>query len=647
MIEKIEKKKKARALMERSATAYNASRNSTERTLPAYYIILQFASKQHYNLSIQGGPYDKYLNVSLPACSLYDGKKYVPCADCNIASYTQHNATFACYDIQNLCPSGKPTRRLSDTFSEDYGQSHEDRDRDIEEEWASRRMADTIPTSLSTSYPTSQPSSQPSSSPSAVATKSIAGDDNGPGSNDDQYSTKNTASASQFGSVLEAIGAELANVLSLNPFTIDLSKATAILAFVGTLAGIIIFGSLFFLRKDKDERHVKVYLKEVREKEFRKKIAMDLRMGGNGLLHEEDEKSKSIFMEKMNASFRVIRSGKMFESEDFIPSALERSTPEKVPLIEKNTFDILGDENKALHTSVLISGFADKIIPKYYSMDRKGLHLNRGRYSVKGSALESFETMLKMHYMTGFFFKSNRGISRTINWLECTRMISLGIFIDTLIYGVYFPSDATCTILTTKGLCLSIPSKVVQGDPLCLWDKDSGCSIAPPPATITFVLLIAFIIMIFILPLDFGMKYLQDEFASKRPDLDQWGMTTDSWLGAVYHERENKESHLPIALSKVAHNGHPNGFRRRTSRRGGLPEGREESVDSLETGEKEHEAENDSIDDHHHQTENDAIAKKVYLGFSTPHMELLQLMTSVKVHHITITKPNTDPSTIS
>jgi hypothetical protein len=37
---------------------------------------------------------------------------------------------------------------------------------------------------------------------------------------------------------------------------------------------------VFFLRWDKDERHIKIYMKEELEKEFENKIARDLRNGG-------------------------------------------------------------------------------------------------------------------------------------------------------------------------------------------------------------------------------------------------------------------------------------------------------------------------------------------------------------------------------
>ena len=47
-------------------------------------------------------------------------------------------------------------------------------------------------------------------------------------------------------------------VLSFNPFSISLSAAVPAIAFVGTLIVVTIFGFVYFLRKDKAERHAMV-----------------------------------------------------------------------------------------------------------------------------------------------------------------------------------------------------------------------------------------------------------------------------------------------------------------------------------------------------------------------------------------------------
>ena len=64
--------------------------------VPAYYITLQFSSKQAFNFSaatsanttLMRGP----SNYTLPACSQYNGAAYVHCKGCNISSYSNINA---------------------------------------------------------------------------------------------------------------------------------------------------------------------------------------------------------------------------------------------------------------------------------------------------------------------------------------------------------------------------------------------------------------------------------------------------------------------------------------------------------------------------------------------------------------------------
>ena len=81
----------------------------------------------------------------------------------------------------------------------------------------------------------------------------------------------------------------------------------------------------------------------------------------------------------------------------------------------------------------------------------------------------------------------------------------------------------------------------------------------PPPKSITFVLLVSFVIVIFVIVLDYVVGYIQSEYAAKRPRLESWGLNTDSWLGSVQHRRERereKSSVLDAALCQGLANAH-------------------------------------------------------------------------------------------
>jgi hypothetical protein len=57
----------------------------------------------------------------------------------------------------------------------------------------------------------------------------------------------------------------------------------------------------------------------------------------------------------------------------------------------------------------------------------------------------------------------------------------------------------------------------------------------------------------FVLPLDYFVGFITDEVASKRPALERWDMSSDSWMGSLYHEGDHLKSPLSIALAYDAY----------------------------------------------------------------------------------------------
>jgi hypothetical protein len=160
-----------------------------------------------------------------------------------------------CYDISNLCQTS-PTRRLSKIEYEGYG---EDMSEGNYGEGNVRGVR------------------------GGTGGGSGCGDDDDGAAADDEFASTSSVSECSFSSILKAIAAELTKVLSMNPFAIDLSKATAILAFVGSLIGVIIIGIIYFLRWDKDERHARIYLREEERQKNKDQIAQDSKKGGHGI----------------------------------------------------------------------------------------------------------------------------------------------------------------------------------------------------------------------------------------------------------------------------------------------------------------------------------------------------------------------------
>ena len=428
--------------------------NVRNGNLPAYYVILQFSSKQKLNLSIQAGP-RRGSNYSFPVCTLYSPSlaKYVSCENCNISSYTNFNVTFGCYDIKNICPANVATRRglVGDYDGESGSTAAEDVDWDEDEE-ALDRAFDGVGSSFSSRDLSDQGGDD-----------YIASADDGPVSNDDRFNSKRSESVSEFGTILDAIAAEFASVLSLNPFTIDFAAATPILAFVGTLCGAFLIGLLFFLKWDKRERHDAVYLFDAREREIKKKVAEDLKKGGNGVTFPRITKKKSenndVFMDIFHLSMTsLVSSDQLYQRKDSWAQFKGcQMSDDGTTLTETDI------RNGSLEANILIAQFSNEVLPKTYTPYKGALKFKRGKYKFNSSVwADAFYTLRRMHFLTAMFYRSSLCVSRTLRYLEMCRKVLLYIFIDTVIYGIFFPSDATCTTYVSKAECQSLPSKVRQ-----------------------------------------------------------------------------------------------------------------------------------------------------------------------------------------
>jgi hypothetical protein len=167
--------------------------------VPAYTISLQFSAPQDFNFTAGlSGP--RKSNFTVPACTLYNGVKYVPCSGCNISSYTNNNVTYGCFDVSQLCPSQSISSRRNLKSVKDASDSYINF-RGI------RNLAEDSSESLST-----------------------------------------------YGVLLDSIVAELSETLSSNPFALDLSQAVAILSFMGGLIGFIVISLIILLRIDHHEK---------------------------------------------------------------------------------------------------------------------------------------------------------------------------------------------------------------------------------------------------------------------------------------------------------------------------------------------------------------------------------------------------------
>jgi REJ domain len=515
--------------------------SNTNTNHPAYYVTLQFSSVQNLNLTIQSKPFNKDRNnVTLPQCSLYDytKSKFVTCSNCNISSYTDYNVTFGCRSIHSLCPIRYTSRRL-EALEGPCGSLFPIGETEGEGETGTEDAEGMGCRSLK---------ARAGHNHAATDDDYVSSADDGPAPDDDEFSSTDAASATEFGSTLAAVGSNLASVLSLNPFAIDIKQATPILAFVSCLTGLLFLGVIFFMKWDKKERHQSVYLHDAKVRAMREKINDNLTRGGCGLWFDERGTAR---LKRQSISGSVMRrlsvllplSKGQCKEENICEKSPSHSTP--TSCLERSSE---GNVDKDLLPSVLIAEFSNRMIPVSYAINENSLQHKRGTYFMEDNTwTNALRTLRKTHYVSQMFFGASIKNSRTLRFLEMSRVILLGVFIDTLFFGIYFPSDATCAVNTSRVDCEAEPSKVVAGSSLCKW-QDASCSIQPPPASVLFTLMASFIIIIFIIPLDFFVGYIQEEYAAKRPELEKWGLDTVSWLGAVHVEQDVSKAPLTAAL---------------------------------------------------------------------------------------------------
>ena len=250
-------------------------------------------------------------NFTLPACSTYNGKAYVSCNHCNVSSYTAMNVTYGCYDINNLCPSyvtpssstaGTSSKRQlleGDTsslsrdvfvaFDEDVGDENdagllsmlprfanavteefEESMREFEEEATRGETDEQLEWGLELELGFNQSDHDHDRHGNRhinhhrflqqVATDDGNATDDGGSTDDGVLSSKAQSSISEYGALLNALADELVSTLSINPFNIDLSQATPILALCGSLAGCILFGALFLTKWDAGDQPYPLYI---------------------------------------------------------------------------------------------------------------------------------------------------------------------------------------------------------------------------------------------------------------------------------------------------------------------------------------------------------------------------------------------------
>jgi len=131
---------------------------------------------------------------------------------------------------------------------------------------------------------------------------------------------------------------------------------------------------------------------------------------------------------------------------------------------------------------------------------------------------------LRDHDWIRIFTYESRRMTRTIRFtIVCTDLLAM-LFMDSLFYGVLFPSkSSTCADYSaesggTSNQCLSQQS-LWQDHNLCVWnDEDQTCNPNPPPANFEFFVVVSMLVSIFSIPFQAVIRYILVEVISKETD---------------------------------------------------------------------------------------------------------------------------------
>ena len=486
--------------------------------LPAYYVTLPLIATQSFNFdAFYNNRTDK--NYTLPICSVFNGKSYVNCGNCKISSYSNTNVTFGCFDVENICPS--PQKRIRSRRLRRSSNNGDDVTQDdiIQDDV----LGDDI----------------------------TADDDGGP-----RFIPQSAGTT--FAALFESIGAEFKDVLSLNLNTIDLDKGTPVFILTGCLIFCIIAGVIFFLKWDKLDRHKAVYLREYEMKALRDKIEDDLRIGGSGAIMELQKAKDSIVFESLTSLINrnkkqnkgVIKGAIEMKKENIIasPAIVNDIDIKETDVIENDNINYQNekkilDDSHHMDIPTISAEFTNIILESEVS--KQAENFEKGKKLVTFS--EIMVIVLKEHYFTSMWMDASLCRTRVIRFLECMKMVLLSVFIDTLIFGIFFPSDNRCSIHFDKRNSIAEQSKVISGSSICYW-SDNNCQVRQAPTDLVFILIIGLLITILMRPCEVIVSYLLMTMCAKRPNLKRWKMNINSWMGSVISD--DKTKFFAVALSR-------------------------------------------------------------------------------------------------
>ena len=155
---------------------------------------------------------------------------------------------------------------------------------------------------------------------------------------------------------------------------------------------------------------------------------------------------------------------------------------------------------------------------------------------VAGNMLPRFlHALRRYHPWVWFFSEDSRKSTRVMRFVITFKFLLTSFFVTTVLYDINYPSADTCTKLNRQPTaCLGTPSNILTRAPICMYDSSSNlCTLRPPPDNPAFLILVAFLSVVVMIPFNVIFTLVLTLLCSKRPRLEAFGLDSFEWLGSA------------------------------------------------------------------------------------------------------------------
>ena len=441
----------------------------------AYYMSFPFTQSQHFVQNEQvvqdsNGTWITVYNETIPSCTQFSSfssvtgntmTKSLECSSCNVSTYTNDSVVFACYDISQVCSYGN--RRRLQVFTDD----------------------DTYVI---------------------------------------QATSQGVNAVYQTAALTKAVVSTIANVLSFNPFAVNIEQAKGVIAFVSTLVFVTFVGMILLYRWDRSDRIELLYMYDVKFNDKKAKA-------------RDSSVVSTPSPTTPNKSSTLVTRSVSFEDPTKKKNSLDQMDQLNVRSILKNSSR--DDKDKAIVCDCNDNDGKDNYLNVIYNFRTLiGHSIPIDIHEInKMSLLFRYFIHPFLYHHEYFMFAGEPSLSQTRvwRWINFCLTVYFGLFLDTLFFSIFYSDQGSCQVYTNESTCIA-EINAITSTSQCIWDDSNGCSLQSPPDSTLFSVIVSCVTMLLAVPLSFLFDYLLNEICCKRPDFTTIGWNTLYWLGIASYD---------------------------------------------------------------------------------------------------------------